>query len=368
MRIKPVSNSDLKRMIDRLQGVIEKAAGSPLDGETAQQGDALSRRAAAGAEDLPARGEFASREVTILLADLRGFTAISEEHPATLIVGLLQDFLERMSEVVDRHGGAIGKFMGDSIMALFGAHRPRADDARRAVTCAVEMQIVVEAMNREIRQKGVPNLYLGIGISTGTVLAGVLGSKQFSEFTVIGRPVNLASRIEAFSLRGQVLVSQNTYQQCDHIETGEPMEVYVKGSSHPVTIREVLGVPQLGLKVPRQEVRRGQRVKVNIPFTYQIVRNKTVMPERLHGTILDIGYYGVLAEFQEDLDRYSEIRLELDLFLVAHVVTDIYARMVTSRVERGRCLAGMEFTSVGTETESHIRRFVQLLIQGSEAQ
>lgn len=363
-----MSGSHLEHMIDRLQAVISQATGAPLDGETVTRVVEVLRAATSGAADRPAGGEFESREVTILLADLRGFSAMSEEHPPEIMLRLLNDFLSRMIEVVYRHGGKIDKFMGDAIMVLFGAHARREDDALRAVTCGVEMQTVVVTLNRESRQKGLPNLFLGIGINTGTVLAGMLGSKQYSEFTVIGSEVNLAARIEAFSLRGQVLVSASTWQRCEGIETGEPMDVYVKGRTQSVPIREVLGIPRLGLKVPRQEVRRSHRVKVKIPFTYQIVRNKIVMPERLHGTILNIGYHGVLADFSQDLDRYSEIRLEVNLSLIGLVAADIYARTVTARLVPERCVMGVEFTSVSTETDAQIKHFVQLLIQGSETQ
>jgi adenylate cyclase len=354
--------------MDPLQEVVAQATGTPLDGASTHRVEAVLMAAMSSARGLPQAGEFASRDVTILLADLRGFTALSEEHPANVMLGLLNDFLGRMIEVVHRHGGVIDRFMGDSIMALFGAQLWREDDARRAVTCAVEMQIIAEAMNRENRQKGLPNLHLGIGINTGTVLAGMLGSKQYSEFTVIGREVNLAARIEALSLRGQVLVSESTYRQCDHIDSGEPIDVYVKGTSRPVPIREILGIPALGMKVPRQELRRSHRVKVNIPFAYQLVRNKNVLPERLHGTILNIGYCGVLAALAQELDRYSEIRLELDLSLVGHVATDICARTVTTGVDGQRSRTGIEFTSVSPESDAHIKHFVQLLIQGSEIQ
>jgi adenylate cyclase len=356
-----VSGSDIERIIDRLQDVIAPTTGT-------RRGEAAGKDALAGAKGLPMAGEFASREVTILIADLRGFTAMSEDHPADVMIDLLNDILSRMIEVIYRHGGTVDKFMGDSIMVVFGAHDRHEHDARRAVACAVEMQIVMEAINRQIRQKRISNLYLGIGINTGTVLAGMLGSKQYSEFTVIGREVNLASRIEAFSLRGQVLISESTYHKFDKIECGEPMNVYVKGRSTPALIREVLGIPALGLKVPRQDVRRSRRVKVNIPFAYQLVRNKIIMPERLHGTVLNIGYSGVLAELAQPLDRYSEIRLEFDLSLIGHIATDIYARAVTARVDGARCLTGIEFTSVGPETDAHIKHFIQLLIQGGETQ
>ena len=310
---------------------------------------------------------FVSREVTIVLADLRGFTSISESHAATAVLELLNRYLGRMSEIIFRHGGTIDKFMGDSIMVLFGAPATHEDDVRRAVACAVEMQIAMREINQDNKHRGMPELYMGIGINTGTVMAGLLGSELYSEYTVIGDEVNLTSRIEAFSLRGQVLISQNTYERCpDFATTGAPMDVHVKGKAHPVSLREVLAIPTLGLEVPRQEIRRSPRIEVKIPFSYQTVKSKIVVPQLHHGTIRDISYHGVLAELAGELEPYSDIKLALDLSLVGYTATDIYAKVLKTKPEGGRYLSALEFTSVSVQSNMNIQQFIHLLIQGSE--
>src|SRR5687767_12758656 len=130
-----------------------------------------------------------------------------------------------MSEIIVRHSGAIDKFMGDAIMVVFSAN-PGAPgtDAKHAAACAVEMQVAMDALNREHRAAQLPELYMGIGINTGTVLAGRIGSELYSAFTVIGEEVNIAARIEAFCLRGQILVSEATFTLCRELSTGKPME------------------------------------------------------------------------------------------------------------------------------------------------
>jgi adenylate cyclase len=312
-------------------------------------------------------GEFLSREVTIILADLRGFTSISESCPPTAVLELLNRYLARMSEIIFRHEGVIDKFMGDSIMVLFGAPVAHDDDVQRALVCAVEMQLAMEEVNGENRRLGMPELYMGIGINTGTVMAGLLGSELYSEYTVIGDEVNLASRIEAFSLRGQILISRNTYERCrDWVRTADPMDVNVKGKTEPVTLREVLAIPSLGLEVPRQEIRRSPRIEVRIPFTYQIVKSKIVVPQVHAGTIQDISYHGVLVEVGESLDPHSEIKLGLDLSLVGYKATDVYAKVLKSREQGTRFLCALEFTSVSVQTNVNIQQFIHLLIQGSE--
>jgi adenylate cyclase len=310
---------------------------------------------------------FLSREVTIVLADLRGFTAISESFPPTAVLELLNRYLGRMSEIIFRHEGAIDKFMGDSIMVLFGAPNAHDDDVQRALACAVEMQLAMEEINADNKRRGMPELYMGIGINTGTVMAGLLGSELYSEYTVIGDEVNLASRIEAFSLRGQILISRNTHERCrDFVQTAEPMDVHVKGKAEPVRLREVLAIPSLGLEVPRQEIRRSPRIEVRIPFTYQLVKSKIVVPQMHQGTILDISYHGVLAELGEEIEPLSEIKLGLDLSLVGYKATDIYAKVLKCRQQDARYLAAVEFTSVSVQSNMNIQQFIHLLIQGSD--
>ena len=152
---------------------------------------------------------------------------------------------------------------------------------------AVERQLAMENSTRS--QEEGAEFYMGIGINTGMVMAGMLGSDLYSEYTVIGDQVNLASRIEAFSLRGQVLISEATFERCrGYVETAEPMEVHVKGKEQPVTLREVLAIPSLGQEVPRQEIRRSPRVEVRIPFTYQLIENKIILPQTHRGKLSDI--------------------------------------------------------------------------------
>jgi adenylate cyclase len=214
-----------------------------------------------------------------------------------------------------------------------------------------------------------PELFMGIGINTGQVMAGVLGSDVYSAYTIIGQDVNLTSRIEAFSLRGQILISDSTFEACgDFARVSEPMEVYVKGQSERVRLREVLGIPSLGKEVPRQEVRRSPRVEVRLPFSYQLLEGKIVGTGRFPGVIRDIGYHGVLAEvFDRGLAMYTEIKLDLDLPLLAYRAADMYARIVKVVDKGDRYLLGLEFTSVTAEANSKIQLFVQMLIQGNES-
>ena len=279
-----------------------------------------------------------------------------------MVLQVLNRYLIEMSRVIVRHGGMVDKFMGDSIMALFGAKSAGHDYARQAVACAVSMQIAMVEFNARHEEAGMPPVFMGIGINTGLVTAGRFGSQLYSVFTVVGDEVNLASRIEAVSLRGQVLVSDSTYERCrGYLAAEKPTTVYVKGKSLAIGIREVLGIPSLGLAVPRQELRRSPRIEAKLPFGFRRVENNVVAGAASRGTTLDIGYHGLLAEVPERLAPHAEVQINLPLPLVGHAATAIYARVVKATERDGRYLATFEFTSVSDADSAAVRRFVQML-------
>ena len=362
-----MKKSTVDDTLRRVQHIVTEETGSALQGQARKRLQAVLSEALAPDSKSRRSEEFSSCESTILLADLRGFTSISEAYPVGVVISLLNRYLTAMSEVVIRHQGSINKFMGDSIMVVFGAPYSREDDVRRAVACAVDMQIAMSEVNRYHKRAKMPELFMGIGINTGTVMAGPVGSDLYSEYTVIGDEVNLASRIEAYSLRGQVLISKGTRDRCgDFVKTGEPVDVLVKGKANPITLYEVLAIPSLGTEVPRVEIRKSPRVEVRMAFAYQIVENKIVMPQLEKGTILDIGYHGALTEVDRNLAPFSEIKLDLPLSMVGHGGTDIYAKVLRTRQEGNRYLSNIEFTVSSNRSDTGIRKFVQLLMQGGE--
>jgi adenylate cyclase len=142
------------------------------------------------------------------------------------------------------------------------------------------------------------------------------------------------------------------------------MDVYVKGKSERLRIREALGIPELGKVVPRQEVRRSPRVEVELALEYRPLVGKMVASQPLSGMVLDLGYRGALAQFAQPLPVYSEVKLAFDLPRLGFRAEEIYARIVSVREQRGKPLAGLEFSSLSAEASDKIRLFVQMRIQG----
>ena len=146
--------------------------------------------------------EALTKKITLLLSDIRGFSEITSSYPAKDVIHMLNRYFDCMGTIIARYDGHIDKFMGDSILALFGIPEAREDDVERALACAIAMQVAMTDLNRENQTLGMPELYMGIALNTGTVVAGEVGSKHYNEYTVIGDEVNLVSRIESHCLRG----------------------------------------------------------------------------------------------------------------------------------------------------------------------
>ena len=179
-----------------IQDIVTEAKGSPLYREDISRVEAVLERLAAPDHARVAETGSSRREATILFADLRGFSSIAATYPADVVLGVLSRCFGMLTETIVRHYGTIDKFIGDAIMVIFYANAPVPHDhARRALLCAVEMQIAMNELRRRHDEEKLPEIYIGIGVHTGSVLAGLIGSDAYRAFTVIGEDVNLAARI-----------------------------------------------------------------------------------------------------------------------------------------------------------------------------
>ncbi len=298
--------------------------------------------------------------VTILLSDLRGFTALAEAHSAIEIIDLLNQYFLKMSEVIQRYNGTIDKFIGDAIMVLFGAPKEHQDDLERAIACAIEMQIAMIEFNSETHLKDYPPLFMGIGINTGEVVAGQLGSYIHSEYTVIGDEVNLASRVEAHSLHGQILISDNCYLQAkSFIEVGSINAVQVKGKTDIVNLYELVATNRpKRLVPPRNEIRKSPRIFIDLPLAFQCLEGKQVLTEEHQGRIVDLSYGGIFAISPVKLEKQQEIKIALSLSLMSHQSSAIYVRVIRVNKFNQHWEVNLEFTSIDYNAQAAIKGFV----------
>lgn len=181
-----------------------------------------------------------NQTITILFADIRGFTRISEHSPPEKIVSLLNRYFSAMTDIIFAHGGTLDKYLGDGLMALFGAPTATPEDASNALNAAVAMQRRVLSINLELHNEGIPEIGVGIGLHTGEVTVGYIGSERRSEYTAIGDAVNTASRLESNAQGGQILLSDATAKAAHSRYKLEPREpIMVKNRQQPVALWEV---------------------------------------------------------------------------------------------------------------------------------
>src|SRR5687767_2189766 len=181
-----------------------------------------------------------NQTITVLFADIRGFTSIAEHAPPEEIVGLLNKYFSAMTDIIFAHGGTLDKYLGDGLMALFGAPTTTPEDASNALNAAVAMQRRIIGINQELREEGLGEIGVGIGLHTGEVTVGYIGSERRSEYTAIGDAVNTAARLESNARGGEILISEATSKAAGSrykLKARDP--ITVKNREQPVPLFEV---------------------------------------------------------------------------------------------------------------------------------
>ena len=181
-----------------------------------------------------------NQKVTVLFCDIRGFTSMSETMQPEKVVEILNEYFSHVTDVIFDHNGTLDKYIGDAAMAIFGAPFSKGNDASNAVQAAIAIQSMISELNRDAAERGHPELRVGVGINTGVVTAGNIGSTKRLDYTVIGDSVNLASRLCGQAKAGQILVSESTAAELGQSFTLSDLPpVMVKGKSQPIKIASV---------------------------------------------------------------------------------------------------------------------------------
>lgn len=303
------------------------------------------------------------RDFGVVVCDLRGFTALTERHAPLQVVQLLNHFYQVMVGVIDAHGGVIDKFMGDSVLALFDS-KDAPDTAERMLACMLSMQLAMDEVNAWAHSRQLPDLYMGIGASYGSATLCELGSAVYRELTVLGDTVNLAARITAYCLRGQILVSAPLYEMIrETVLVGNSHDVHFKGKHESTLVYEVLGrlLPE-PLLLPVREQRRGYRVDVNLGLGYQLVTGKELDRSPTLVRTVNLSRSGLTMRTPAPLAYADEVKLQLP-FLPGADRSEVYARVVSCKQEDdGTYSPCVEFTYVDEDTAQALNIFVDRLV------
>jgi adenylate cyclase len=296
------------------------------------------------------------RQVTLLMSDLRGFTALAERLDATQVVGLLNHYLSAMIEIIQKNGGTIDDIIGDAILVLFGAPVAMPDAARRAVCCGLEMQKAMQEVNEYNFQKGWPEIEMGIALHTGEAVVGNIGSTKRSKYGVVGQPVNLTARIESFTVGGQVLVSPTLISAVNQgLILGDEVKVHGKGMRKALRCRELLGhedYPELLLK---EEEPIYTTLADPLLFYYVVLTDKQQDGRMESATLISISQRQAVVELSGQLPRRTNIMFRLGGRSAEEESPELYAKVIQPVDELGKRYL-IHFTWVPPDMQVRLRR------------
>jgi len=303
------------------------------------------------------------KKVTLLFSDIRGFTPMSERISAVEVVDTLNRYFEVMVDIIFKHGGMLDKFVGDEIMAVWGLPIEQPMDALKAVRAAIEMQVQLYLLNYKLRQEGREELSMGVGINSGDVVSGNMGSTKRTEYTVIGSTVNLAARIESLTKQHQVLISENTYREIQpYVRALELEPTTVKGIKGEIQVYLVMGVvseEEMEQCQENGEKRATDRIEVFFPVQLSLKGGA----KELDGVIVNISSSGLAVEVlvnQDDgLEQNSEWEVTLDVYGIQTLSGSVgqVVRLQTVYEEGSDDLirAGLSFTHIDPSVQDFFK-------------
>ncbi|HET7746611.1 MAG TPA: adenylate/guanylate cyclase domain-containing protein [Vicinamibacteria bacterium] len=339
--------TEIRRLADQLEirnRFIQQTFGRYLSEEVV-------RRLLETPEGLRLGGE--KREVTLLMADLRGFTATADRFTPEQVVRMLNNYLGTMADIITAYQGTIDEFIGDAILALFGAPETRGDDAERAAACAMAMQRAMEEVNTFNRREGLPDVQMGIAVHTGEVVVGNIGSQTRAKYGVVGSHVNLTGRIEGFTVGGQVLVSQSTIDRAGgRLTVGEKVTFEAKGFADPITVHDLLAVAgRHAIALPRRSDDLGD-LSQDIPVTLTVLEGKQMTAEPFEGALVRASLTAACVRSARPLAALSSVRVRL---MDGRRIRpgDLFAKVAPSAPGDGTYL--IRFTSMDEEGRAALR-------------
>ena len=252
------------------------------------------------------------QQVTIMMTDIRGFSVLSQELDPQDCVRILNNYFGVMTPLIQKYDGVIDEFLGDAILAIFGAPVKTNDHARQAVACALEMQQAMAEVNHNNRKWDLPGIEMGIALNTGEVVVGNIGSETRSKYGVVGHHVNLTARIESFTVGGQVMASEYTVEEIDtDVTIASSMQVEAKGIKDQVKIHDIVGIgPPYDLVLVAEDV-QPQALINDIPVSFNRLTGKAVADELVEGTLTAAADGVAQLATRAELSLLADLRMKI---------------------------------------------------------
>jgi len=274
------------------------------------------------------------------------------------VVTILNRYLGTMFEVIQQYQGTIDEFIGDAIFILFGAPVQRDDDAERAVACAMAMQLAMAGVNAQNRAEVLPEVEMGIGIHTGEVVVGNIGSDKRTKYGVVGSHVNLAARIESYTVGGQVLISEDTWHEVGpSLQVAEKLEVAAKGVDKPITIYNARGIGgKYNLFLPESTIALVSLPQA-IPLQFTLLDGKHMGDTLFTGSLVKLSAKDGVVHSNHAVEPWSDIKLQLMNNSGEELRGDLYAKVTGTGLEDAPGFA-VHFTSIPPQVATFFERLL----------
>jgi len=316
-------------------------------------------------EGLELGGE--EREVTILMSDLRGFTALAARLTPHEVIEFLNLYLETMVDVISRYEGTIDEIIGDAILIIFGAPVAYDDHAARAVACGLAMQLAMAEVNGRLAAKGAAELEMGIGVHTGKVIVGNIGSLRRTKYAAVGSSVNLAGRIESFTTGGQLLISESTREKINSpLRIDGQFQVEPKGATQSLQLHEVGGIGEpFNLSLTKRSAEL-YPLPQSVPIQFTVLEEKFAGRTVHAGRLVSVSDSEAGMESELSLAALSNLKLEVEAVAAANPGGEIYAK-VTGSIPGEPPRTRIRFTSVSPELKVWVQQTAARLAAGPAA-
>jgi class 3 adenylate cyclase len=295
----------------------------------------------------------------MIMSDLRGFTALTTSMPPEMLLACLNRYLGKMVDILIDYQGIIDEIMGDGILTLFGAPEPLEDHPARAVACALRMQEAMDEINVLNETDGLPRLDMGIAVNTGSVVVGNIGSEKRAKYGAIGSQVNLTSRIESFTVGGQVLISSSTYERlADVLDVKDVLQVEMKGIQGKTTLYDVRGIKgAYNVYLPDRDYTLTLLTR-ELPVQLYLLDQKIVAADYIKARITRISVTTAVLALSEPIAQWADIRIVVPDESPARLGGEAYAKVVGVTTFNAKYEATVRFTSVSPEAQRVFREAV----------
>ena len=295
------------------------------------------------------------RKVTVMMTDLRGFTAIAERLEPEKVVQMLNLYFEIMVDVVLKYNGTINEIIGDALLIIFGAPQEMPDRIQRAIACSIDMQNAMAQVNEENLSKALPELEMGIGLNETEVIIGNIGSSKRSKYTVIGSGVNITSRIESYTVGGQILISESVRKQAGEIlRIDSQQNVFPKGSEIPLRIYEVGAIAGSYNLILEEKDPSLVTLTRQAPIRCSVLEGKHVGIERLKGAMIRLSKKSVEIALDEPVELLTNIKMNLGDVDDELPPNDFYGKVIKRLGNDGQ-IHVIRFTSIPPEIVAYFQ-------------